>query len=188
MSEKVRKKAQPHKRDEAAQLLAEDRLTDREIAAKVGITERQLNRWKNLPDFAARIDEIRAETAARLKAQGIRLKETRLTKLNNLIERLDVVIDARAADLAGITGGESGLLVRTVKMIGSGHDAERIEEYAVDTRLLKEYREIMRHAAVEKGEWTEKFEHSGGDGQPLFAEIADVLNKIYGGADPENAG
>jgi hypothetical protein len=187
MSEKVRKMKLPHKQDEAAQLLAEDRLTDREIAQQLNITERQLYRWKKLPTVADRIEEIRTATAAQILAQGIRRKETRLAKLDGLIEGLDRVIAERSFDMVGVPGGQSGLLVRTIKKIGSGEDAEKVEEYAVDTKTIKEYREVMRHAAVEKGEWTEKFEHAGTDGQPLFNEIADVLNKIYG-SDGENSG
>lgn len=161
MSENVIKKTKAHRRDEAAQLLAEDRLTDREIAGQVGITERQLNRWKLLPEFDAGIQQIRAETAARLKAQGIRLKETRLTKLNTIVEKIELVITERADDMAKVPGGSSGLLVRTLKQLGGGENAEIVEEYSVDTRLLKEFREYLRHAAVEVGQWTEKHEIDG---------------------------
>jgi hypothetical protein len=40
------------RRVKAAQLVAEDALTDIQIAAKVGISERQLERWKRQPAFA----------------------------------------------------------------------------------------------------------------------------------------
>jgi hypothetical protein len=38
---------------QAAQLVAEDSQTDEQIAAKVGITKRQLERWKRQPAFAS---------------------------------------------------------------------------------------------------------------------------------------
>ena len=46
------------KRERAAQLCAEDRLSDCKIAAEVEISERALAKWKKDPIFAARVTEI----------------------------------------------------------------------------------------------------------------------------------
>jgi transposase-like protein len=43
---------------EAVTLLAEGAFTDAEIARKVGISERQLYRWKQHPEFRARGQQI----------------------------------------------------------------------------------------------------------------------------------
>lgn len=44
-------------RTQAAELVYVGRLTDLEIAAKVGISDRQLRRWKRMPEFQARLQE-----------------------------------------------------------------------------------------------------------------------------------
>jgi hypothetical protein len=52
-------------------------------------------------------------------------------------------------------GGTTGLLVRTVKSVGKGNDAELIDLYEVDTGLLREIREFSKQAAQELGQWTD---------------------------------
>src|SRR5258706_9958014 len=48
------------KREEGAQLVSEDRLTDAQIAEKIGISRQQLTRWKANKAFAARVEELTA--------------------------------------------------------------------------------------------------------------------------------
>jgi transposase-like protein len=43
-------------RIQAAALVAAGRLTDLEIAAEVGVSDRQLRRWKRIPEFRARVE------------------------------------------------------------------------------------------------------------------------------------
>jgi hypothetical protein len=45
------------RRTDAAELVASGRLTDLEISAKTGISDRQLRRWKHIPEFRARVEE-----------------------------------------------------------------------------------------------------------------------------------
>jgi hypothetical protein len=62
------------------------------------------------------------------------------------------LIDARAADLAGETkGGETGLLVRQYKQVGSGPDARLVTEYVADTGVTKELRALYDDTAKELG-------------------------------------
>jgi hypothetical protein len=49
------------RRSQAAQLVADDHLTDEDIAAKVGISSKQLVRWKKQPEFADKVAELVAE-------------------------------------------------------------------------------------------------------------------------------
>lgn len=155
-------------REDAALLAAEDRLTDEQIAEKCGIDRRTLARWKLVPDFASRVAEHRALWREELKRKGIAAKQNRLDALNDRWERLKRVIEERGADpgMQGVAGGATGLLVRQVKGIGKGEDFERVEEYAVDTGLLKEMRDHERQAAQELGEWTEKRDVTS-NGEPL---------------------
>jgi hypothetical protein len=73
------------------------------------------------------------------------------------------VIAERAADpdMANVPGGRTGLLVRRVKVIGSGDNAREVCEYEVDTGLLKELRELEKQAAVEAGQWSTTSEVRG---------------------------
>lgn len=156
MSADVSKKSRAHRQDEAAQLLAEDRLSDREIAAQVEITDRQLWRWKKLPEFAAKVEKIRTDAAAQLAAQGVRLKQNRINRLQARLDKMDALIEARGAKMAEtqeIEGGETGLLVRDYK----GKDADRAV-YSFDAALVREMRDHEKQAAIELGEWTEKSE------------------------------
>src|SRR5437870_3170936 len=40
-------------------MLAEDRFPDRKIAELCGISEQSLNKWKQRPEFSARVQELR---------------------------------------------------------------------------------------------------------------------------------
>jgi len=68
--------------------------------------------------------------------------------------------DGYYATPEGVTaaGARTGLLVRTEKVIGSGANARIVQEYAVDTALLKELRETEIQAAKELGQWSERQE------------------------------
>ncbi len=56
-------------REEAAQHVAGDYLTDARIAARVGICRRTLGYWKRQPDFAARVGAVRAAYHAQITAE-----------------------------------------------------------------------------------------------------------------------
>lgn len=58
--------------------------------------------------------------------------------------------------MVGIPGGETGLLVRKYKNLGSGDNARTVEEYEVDTGLLAELRAHEKQAAEELGQWITK--------------------------------
>ncbi|MBV8071739.1 MAG: hypothetical protein JO270_17645 [Acidobacteriaceae bacterium] len=94
--------------------------------------------------------------------------------MKRMLARMEAVIEARGKDPEHqkAPGGDQGIQVRTIKGTGGGDNFVRVEEYEVDTGLLKEYREYQKQLAQEKGDWTEKHEHSG--------EIV----KVYIGGDP----
>jgi hypothetical protein len=157
MSENVRLFRLSARRVKAAQLLAEDRLTDEQIAARVGITDRQLRRWKRQPAFTDLVTEIAERLAAEIRGKGLVELSNRVDALNARWVRLHRVIDARAKDKTlTAPGADTGLLTRTQKQIGSGDSAVIVEEYQVDTGLLKELREHEKQAAQELGQWSDK--------------------------------
>lgn len=159
-------------REKAAALLAEDRLSDEEISTDCGVTRQTLARWKQAPEFQARIDTLVSEFRARVRRRGIAILERRVAALQDRWERLQQVIQERAEELDGeCPGGSTGLLTRQLKVIGRGEDAREVEEFSVDTGLLKELREHEKQAAQELGQWTERKEHLGEGGGPLVVKV-----------------
>lgn len=148
---------------EAAELLAARNLPTHEIAERVGIARSTLWEWKRIPEFAARVEEIVEEHRAETRRIGIADKERRLAALNDRWNRLRRVIEERAEDpdMAEAPGGTTGLMVRTIKSVrvsDAGRDEPKtadVVEFAIDTGLLKEIREIEKQAAVELGQWNE---------------------------------
>src|SRR5947209_19202253 len=88
--------------DRAAVLVAEDLKTDEQIAEEVGVSKRQLERWKLEPDFAARVRGHRGELQAAVVAEGISRRENRVAALNDRWQRLQRVIEARADELQDV--------------------------------------------------------------------------------------
>lgn len=166
----------------ATELLAAGVLTQEDIADQLGIDRRTLYRWRQDPDFAARVEVRVQEIGAEVRRIGIADQSRRLAALNDRWNRMRRVLESRADDptMQGIPGGSTGLLVRTTKGIGKGADFQVIEEYAVDTGLLAELRATEKQAAQELGQWTEKKEVSGPGGKPISLEVlsADELDAL----------
>ncbi len=180
-------------REKAAALAADDTKSDEQIAAEIGIAERTFYNWKRQSEFAARVSSLVADAAAVAKAQTIANKERRVQRLQERSEKLDRVIEARATEHAAVPGGNTGLLVREPKIVkvysvtppgrrGSTSAADEddeemltptggvqvVYEYRVDTATLAEMRNTEKQAAQELGEWSEKKELTGANGEPLI--------------------
>ena len=178
-------------REEAAALVADDGQTDREIAAHLGINIVTLERWKLHPDFRARVAGIVEAVRAALEAEGIANKKVRVERLNARATKLDYIVSERAKHIAKLReeagagepadglarepGADTGYLLRQYKVAG-GRAPIVLEEYVVDHGTLTELRAIEKQAAQELGEWIERGELTGKDGEPLF--------KAYEGIDP----
>lgn len=121
--------------------------------------------------------EIRAaidEHLAAVKAQGIALKQNRIDALVRRQQLLERIISERAEELDGdAAGAGTGLLVRQVKLLGAGERASLINEYVLDTGLLREMREHEKQTAQEMGEWIERGELSGKDGGPILVSFPE---------------
>ena len=155
------------KRTRAAQLVAEDQLTDDEIASELGISRRSLACWKKHSDFASRVGEIVEAMRQAILAEGIANRQNRVDALNARWQRMKRVIDERERQHANIdslkaspaAGASTGLMVLTIRYLPGG---SRVEEWAVDTGLLKAMNETEKQAAIELGQWEEKSQVSGG--------------------------
>lgn len=145
----------PHKRDLAAALLAQDELTDEQIATAVGVSRATLAKWKRLPEFAAEIERIRARFRAVVESHALGTVAGRMQEYEDRHERMKAVIAARAEAGGDAPGAATGLLVKTFKIVG-GQDSYPVEEWQVDTGLLKELRELEKQVSIEQGQWAEK--------------------------------
>lgn len=177
-------------REKAAQLVADDALTNEQIAASVGVIRQTLDLWKLRPEFQARVASIVAAYADAIKGEGIANVKNRVAAQNDRWERMKAVIAERAVsdEMANVPGGKTGLLVHTYKMAG-GKEPVVMDEYAVDTGLLSEMRAHEKQSAQELGQWTEKQEVTGKDGKPLAAGVAvfdfDAYRRLFLGGAPE---
>jgi hypothetical protein len=160
-------------REMAAQLVADDRLTDREIAEQCGIDKATLERWKLQPTFSARVQAIIGAYAKRALKHGIARRERRVGVLNDLHNKMLQVIDERAKskDMAAVPGGKTGIVTKTLKGIGKGEDFQAIEEYRVDTGTIAEIRDVQKQAAEELGQWIRRTESL--DLNQLFDRMSD---------------
>jgi hypothetical protein len=157
-----------------AQSKSDTPLTD--VARALRMSHKNLYKWMRNPEFRKKVAELKREIAEAVKRAGIRLKENRVEFLNDDFNRTQQVIDARAEAHAHVPGGASGLLVRRVRHFG--------EEYVVDAALMRERREISKHAAIELGEWVEKQQIDTSENKPLPIDITLTIDKVYGEKEP----
>lgn len=152
-------------RNRAALLLAEDELTDIAIAEKVGIGRTTLFYWKQHPDFQARLKQNVADLEATALKFAIAKKRKRVAALDDRWRRLQRIMEERGAspEMADVPGGGTGLLVHQIKVVGTGQNAETVDEYVIDASLLRESREHEKQAAQELKQWVDQsaMEHSG---------------------------
>jgi transposase-like protein len=165
------------KREQAARSVAQGEGTSAEIAARLGIAPETLERWQQHSEFQAR---VRCHLEAAL-TQGIAERLNRVRALDDRWLRMRRIIAERAvsAEMQGVPGGTSGLLTHTVKGVGGGENFQMVNEYAVDTGLLRELREVEKQAAQEMGQWTEKHEHTAAENGPISLDATlDELRKL----------
>lgn len=174
-------------RERAAVLCAEDAQSDREIADSLNIHPKTLASWKRHPDFQTRIaeevDEIRKKalrfpiakvtervrTLNALRDDLFRVKEERAEEWAQLAQELDAKPETEKVFgemFGGIgtsvpAGAGTGLVVRQIKMVGSGPTARIVEEFGIDTSLFDRIIKAQDEAARELGQRVDKQELSG---------------------------
>jgi hypothetical protein len=148
-------------------------LTYPAIAEKVGISRATLSRWRDKPEFAARVTEHMEEFRELVRRRGVARMERRLDALNDRWNRMRQVIDDRAIDpkMQAVPGGTTGLIAHNIKGVGRGEDFQLVDVYEVDTGLLRELREHEKQAAQELGQWLEKREITGDDKAPVIVKV-----------------
>jgi hypothetical protein len=139
----------------AAALIAEGELEHVQICKQIGVCTRTLRRWKQEPEFLARVDAILEAYRAEIRCRSIAVVERRVEALIKRWERLNQIIADRAADPAmeHVPGGKTGLLVRRAVYGVYGDKTTRFEYYLLDVSLLRELREHEKQVAIELGQW-----------------------------------
>ena len=151
------------KRELAARLLAEDELSNKQIAEACGVTVRSIQFWQQHPEFRAKQIEHVKEFREKVLNRRYSLREKRIELREELIDSLLTIKNERAAQpaMANVPGGKSGLIQVTLKSMGVGDKNQIYMEHTADTGLAAEIRAGLREIAQEVGELVEKHEVVG---------------------------
>jgi len=142
-------------RQEIDRLVADPVNSLRRIAAQFHLSATSLRRHRTLhlvPALAHAVAEKHAKRVEDLAEFEIGRREARVASMNDRWRKLHQIAQERGAGMEDVPGGKTGLLVRHVKGIGSGDNFQEIEEYKVDTGLLREMRAHEQAAAEELGQ------------------------------------
>jgi hypothetical protein len=155
-------------REEAALLVAQDELTDEQIAKRVGVTRNgAVARWKATPAFRVRVNEHVREWAQRFREEGLCVKERRVRSLVDDFAATELILSERGEQLADFGGGcSTGFICRDYK----GKDATQ-EVFFFDAALMRERRAIREQIAQELGDVVTKHEHTGKNGAPIDVTV-----------------
>jgi hypothetical protein len=141
----------------AAFLLAEDELSDEQIADEVGVARNTLATWKRHPAFRVKLLEFVQAVETEIVHIGITRKRNRIARLQKMVDRLEALIEARALDDSyGAPGQSTGLVITKPVMSAKGDAIEY--EHKFDAAIVREYRATLEMVAKELGQLSEKVE------------------------------
>ena len=188
------------KRHKAAILLAEDELTDRQIAAKLKIGRTTLHRWKQEPEFQQVMGDYRGQIVAEALKLPIAKKHERIRILND-----SLMADLEARRLRGETyaarvgtpeeaardmfgsmtppWAATGKYVEQPEIAANG---KMVTEWAYDKALESSINDKLKQAAQELGQvdQTLNVNHAG----EVSIEIAETVRRLatqYGVTEAE---
>jgi hypothetical protein len=128
-------------------------------------------------DVRARVRELKEANSAEVIALEISSRNSRIRALQKRWDRLraglDRLLDERGADMAGLPGGSTGLLLRKYK----GKKADRLVT-RIDPAIIRLIAELLQHerqAAQEMGQWkTGVEERKTSDASPAVFTLAQL--------------
>ena len=133
---------------EAAQLVFKAKLSNKEIAENVGVSELTLQSWWLLQEFRDELLRLRRELFEKVHNNVLITKEGRLAAKLERHRQLTMIVDERAAAAdTSVPGARSGFLVK--REVAQG-DAVR-EVYTVDLALSRELTRLESAIANEVG-------------------------------------
>jgi hypothetical protein len=190
----------------AAGLLAEG-VSRVKVSQKVGVRYKTICNWLKSSLFRQELKRKQEEIAREVDEYLIGDRKFRLLILQDRHDRMQRVFEERAewfekanrekarltaeaiardedpsavyVKHADIPGGETGLLVHEEKVTKFG----LVDHYKVDVALLKEGRDTLKQAAIEKGQWVEKSDMTSGDKPLLPPSLTLLIDKVYGDSD-----
>src|SRR5690349_10111989 len=132
----------------AGRMLAEDKLSDSEIALQCRITRRTLIRWKREPAFQRIIDAQLTLSSQHAETELFRERQYLIAGLDACWENMKQIIRIRAKspEMKGVPGGQTGLLRRKGQARG-------VANYELDRPLLMEMRKLEVEASKLLGQW-----------------------------------
>lgn len=126
------------------------------------------SRLRSDANVSARIEELKTSMAEGVVEVDIRKRTARVQILENNLNWMLGLIEARSVEHAAHPGGDTGLLAKDYR----GKNAEQ-EIWKVDAALVTQINATMKQAAIEEGQWSEKREMSG---RVPLSEIKARLN------------
>lgn len=126
--------------------------SDSAIARRWNLTQTAatIHRAKHLVTSPAQMTPaLREAHETALARFAISSKVDRVSRIQSLIDRMDSLMASRARAYSHVPGGDSGLLVARQREVAG----EVVHEEVLDAMVLKEYRELLRQAAGELGQW-----------------------------------
>jgi phage terminase small subunit len=145
-------------------------------------------------EIGLRMEELQAqaadkaiENATLLVDLEIASKQERCRVYGDIYQRMLQVVEERAADasMAKVPGGRTGLLVRQIKVLGSGANQKVVPESVVDTGLLRQIRATAQQAAEELGQWKSDADATAADRGRVVIALPDEAEQEL---KPQNAG
>jgi len=127
----------------------------RSIARRFKVSHDSLHRHRKkcLPSQQLRAaEQLRDMEANELVAHQIMARRVRIGLLQRTWDDLEQVKTERGAVMRDVPGGSTGLLLRRLRKIGMGKDAEMVEDNELDAVMLRELRKIAEQAARELGQ------------------------------------
>ncbi len=129
---------------DAALLVAEDEVSDRDIAERIGVSRFTLYAWQKKPEFAQLVGDIRAEFRQRVLTLGFADKTKRVKALNALATAVLVELSKAGDD------DEPQGMYRLEKKISA--NGEIVEQEVFDKPKADTFRGYLDDIAKELGE------------------------------------
>ncbi len=132
------------------------------IAKDLDIGRSTLYRWKELPEFRARLEEAFAETRRQIRTTGAAVKEVRIRAKKRRLNRFYNILAKRAGnpERGGAEWDETGFMVRREACIGGGQHGKYVVEYEFDKTIADAILDVENSIADELGERHKVVDHN----------------------------
>lgn len=155
---------------------------DSEIAEKWHLVKANVanHRLKHLSlSPATMAPDQRAAYQFHLSQIAISSKLARLAKLQAAADRIEALIDERAKAYSHVPGGGTGMLAVRQRLVNPKDPDSIVDDCLFDAPLVKEYREILRAAAGEMGEWDVTGQRSR-DAEDAAGQPVTIIQRVQG--------